>query len=118
MDFITVGVSVLLVSHGVLVHGGVGLRGGVVRGRDAVTGLTAVVTVPVIHSAVWILICSQMKQHGVTRNNRGLNHVNYFCIAVLHLHIHYFSNMTRTALIPHWGNSVNSRPAATELHGV
>lgn len=57
VDFIIVGVSVVLVPHGVLVHGSVGLGGGVVGRRHAVTGLTAVVTVPVVHSAVWILVC-------------------------------------------------------------
>ena len=56
VDFVTVGVSVVLVSHGILVHGRVRLGGGVVGRRDAVTGLAAVVTVPVIHGAVWIII--------------------------------------------------------------
>ncbi len=58
MDVVTVGVSVLLVPHGILVHGSVGLGGGVVGRRDAVTGLAAVVALPVVHSAVWIIICS------------------------------------------------------------
>lgn len=56
---ISEGVSVLLMPHGILVHGSVGLGGGVVRRRDAVTGLTAVVAVPVIHSTVWVLVCSR-----------------------------------------------------------
>lgn len=52
-------VYVLLLPHGVLVHGSVGLRGGVVGRWDAVTGLTAVVAVAVVHGAVRILVCSQ-----------------------------------------------------------
>lgn len=59
MDAITVGVSVVLLSYWILVHGGVGLGGGVVGRGDAVTGLTAVVAVPVVHSAVWVIICWQ-----------------------------------------------------------
>lgn len=51
-------VSVVLVPHGILVHGSVGLRGGVEGRRDAVAGLTAVVAVPVVHSAVWVVVCS------------------------------------------------------------
>lgn len=54
---VAVGVAVLRMPDGVLVHGGVGLGGGVEGGWDAVTGLTAVVAVPVIHSTVRILIC-------------------------------------------------------------
>lgn len=55
MDFVTV-LPVVLVPHGVLVHGGVGLRRGVEGGRDAVTGLAAVVAVPVVHGAVRVLV--------------------------------------------------------------
>lgn len=58
MDFIIIGASVVLVPHGILVHGSVGLGGGVVGRRNAITGLTAVVAVPVISSAVWIIICA------------------------------------------------------------
>lgn len=65
MDLIVVGVAVVLVPHGILVHGSVGLGGGVVGRRDAVTGLTAVVAVPVVHSAVWVLVCSH--KHSVGR---------------------------------------------------
>lgn len=64
MHLVVVGVSVVLVSHGVLVHGGIGLGGGVVRRWDAVTGLAAVVAVPVVHSAVWILIFSTQREAG------------------------------------------------------
>lgn len=49
--------ALLLVPHGVLVDGGVGLGGGVVRRRDAVAGLTAVIAVPVVHHAVGVIIC-------------------------------------------------------------
>lgn len=54
---VAVGVAVVRMPDGVLVHGGVGLGGGVEGGRHAVTGLTAVVAVPVIHGAVRILVC-------------------------------------------------------------
>lgn len=70
MDVVVVGVSVLLVPHGILVHGSVGLGGGVVGRRDAVTGLTAVVAVPVIHGAVWVLVCSH-KHSGRRDKARG-----------------------------------------------
>lgn len=68
MDVVVVGVSVVLVSHGILVHGGVGLRGGVVGRRDAVTGLTAVVAVPVVHSAVRVLVCFTRTQQEMGQN--------------------------------------------------
>lgn len=61
---IIVGVSVVMMPHGILVHGSVGLGGGVVGRWDAVTGLTAVVTVPVIHCAVWVLVCSHKHSVG------------------------------------------------------
>lgn len=44
------------VSDGVLVHGCVGLRSGVERRWDAVAGFTAVITVSIVHSTVWIVI--------------------------------------------------------------
>lgn len=56
MDVIIVGLSVVLLPPGILVHGSVGLGGGVERRWDAVTGLTAVVAVPVVHSAVWVFV--------------------------------------------------------------
>lgn len=62
VDFLAVGLSIVLVSHGILVHGSVGLRRGVEWRRDAVAGLTAVVAVPVIHSAVLVLVCSRKTQ--------------------------------------------------------
>jgi len=58
MDVVVVRVSVVLMSHRVLVHWSIGLGGCVVRRRDAVTGLTAVVAVPVINSTIWVLVCS------------------------------------------------------------
>ncbi len=48
--------TAVLVAHGILVDRGVGLRCAVVRRWDAVTGLTAVITVSVIHRAVWIIV--------------------------------------------------------------
>lgn len=47
----------MLVPHGVLVDGGIGLGGGVVRWWDAVAGLAAVIAVPVVHGAVRVVIC-------------------------------------------------------------
>lgn len=58
VDVFAEGVTVLLMPHGILVHGSVGLGGGVVRRWDAVTGLAAVVAVPVIDGAVWVFVCS------------------------------------------------------------
>lgn len=58
MDVIAEGVPVVLMPHWVLVHGSIGLGGGVEGRRDAVTGLAAVVTVPVINGTVWVLVCS------------------------------------------------------------
>lgn len=83
MDFVVVGVSVVLVPHGVLVHGSVGLGGGVVGRRDAVTGLTAVVAVPVIHGAVWILVCSHKdsgRQEKVRRREKDGDILCNLCI--------------------------------------
>lgn len=51
----------LVSQDGVLVHGGVGLRHGVEGRGDAVTGLTAVVTVSVVHRTVWVLIYTHRK---------------------------------------------------------
>lgn len=56
----TGGVPVLVVDR-ILVDGGIGLRCTVVRRGDAVTGFTAVVAVPVVHSAVGVFICTQSK---------------------------------------------------------
>lgn len=58
MDVFAVGVPVLLVSHGILVHGSVGLGRGVEGRWDAVTCFAAIVAVSVIHSAIVVLICS------------------------------------------------------------
>lgn len=54
--------AAVLLADGILVDGGVGLRCAVVGGGDAVTGLTAIVAVPVIHSAVWVFICTDAHQ--------------------------------------------------------
>lgn len=67
VDVVVVGVSVVLLSYGILMHGSVGLGGGVERRRDAVTGLTAVVAVPVVHSTVRVLVCSHKHNVGGTR---------------------------------------------------
>lgn len=80
MDFVVVGVSVVLVPHGVLVHGSIGLGGGVVGRRDAVTGLAAVVAVPVVHSAVWILICLTQQGTGQSKEaGKGENFI-FHCL--------------------------------------
>lgn len=55
LDFVAI-LPVVLMPHGVLVHGGVGLGRGVEGRRDAVTGLAAVVAVPVVHGAVRIVV--------------------------------------------------------------
>lgn len=64
MDFIIIGASVVLVPHGILVHGSVRLGGGVVGRWNAITGLTAVVAVPIVGSTVWIVICANTVARG------------------------------------------------------
>lgn len=54
--------AAVLVADGILVDGGVGLRCTVEGRRDAVTGFAAIVTVPVIHSTVWILIYTEQQE--------------------------------------------------------
>lgn len=54
--YVVVARAVVHVSDGVLVHGRVGLGGGVERRRHAVAGFAAVVAVSIIHGAVWIII--------------------------------------------------------------
>lgn len=56
------GVAVL-VADGILVDRGVGLGCAVVWRGDAVTGFTAIVAVPVIHGAVWVLIYTEEHAH-------------------------------------------------------
>lgn len=73
VDFVTV-LPVVLVPHGVLVHGGVGLGRGVEGGRDAVTGLAAVVAVPVVHGAVRVLVWP----HGDTVNQTAQSWLLFF----------------------------------------
>lgn len=68
VDGVRAGVRMLLPlpgPHGVLVHGGVGLSRGVVAWRQAVAGLAAVVTVPVVHGAV-LVIQSYKTRTGLT----------------------------------------------------
>ena len=92
---ICVGVSVLLLPHGILVHWSVGLGGCVEGRRDTVTGLAAVVAVPVVHGAVWILVCSH--KHNGRRDNDWselwpqLSHINSFigyCIVTVILYLY------------------------------
>lgn len=56
----TCGIAVL-VADGILVYRGIGLRCTVVGRGDAVTGLTTIIAVPVIHSAVRVFICRVKK---------------------------------------------------------
>lgn len=72
LDFISVGVPVVLVPHGILVHGSIGLGGGVVGRRDAVTGLAAVIAVPVIYGAVWIIVCDKARTEKILSNVYGI----------------------------------------------
>lgn len=69
------GVQVVLElgAHGVLVHGGVGLGRSMVARGQAVAGLTAVVTVPVVHCTVMVIqgcrgTTGQAPQHGTSRD--------------------------------------------------
>lgn len=48
----------MLVADGILVDGGVWLGRAVVGRGDAITGFTAIVAVPVVHSAVLVFICT------------------------------------------------------------
>lgn len=79
----TLGIAVL-VANGILVYGGIGLGCTVVGRGDAVTGFTAIVAVPVVHSAVRVFICRD--------KNFIILEVSLFCTAqrrkirnVLHL---------------------------------
>lgn len=51
--------AAVLVADGILVDRGVGLGCAVVGRRDAITGFTAIVAVPVVHSTVLVLICTE-----------------------------------------------------------
>ena len=72
--------------HGVLVHGGVWLGGGVVRRREAVTGLTAVVAVAVVHCAVWVLVC---RKHARVFRGRlgGLSQGGFTVVGFINIYI-------------------------------
>lgn len=56
--------AAVLVADGILVDRGIGLGCAVVGRGDAVTGFTAIVAVPVVHSAVWVFICTEAHAHG------------------------------------------------------
>lgn len=56
--------AAVLLADGVLVDGGVGLGRAVVGRGDAVTGFTAIVAVPVVHSTVWVFICTEVHANG------------------------------------------------------
>lgn len=58
--------AAVLVADGILVDRGVGLGCAVVGRGDAVTGFTAIVAVPVVHSTVLVLICTEA--HGKRKN--------------------------------------------------
>lgn len=76
VDGVRAGVRVLLLPrpHWVLVHGGVGLSRGVVARRQAVTRLTAVVTVPVVHGAVLVIqSCKGTKKSGRRVNLKNIS---------------------------------------------
>lgn len=59
--WIEVSGAAVLVADGILVDRSVGLRCAVVGRRDAIAGFTAIVTVPVVHSAVWVLVCKDVR---------------------------------------------------------
>lgn len=48
--------AAVLVADGILVDRSIGLRCAIVGRGDAVTGFTAIITVPVVHGTIWILI--------------------------------------------------------------
>lgn len=52
----------MLVVDGILVNRGIGLGCTVVGRWNAVTGFAAVVAVPIINSAVWVLICTETQK--------------------------------------------------------
>lgn len=52
----------MLVADGILVDRSIGLGCAVVWRRDTITGFTAIVAVPVVHSTVWVFICKDV--HG------------------------------------------------------
>lgn len=51
--------TAVLVADGILVDRGIGLGCAVVGRGNAITGFTAIVTVPVIHSTVWVFIYTE-----------------------------------------------------------
>lgn len=59
----------MLVADGILVDRGIGLGSAVVGRRNAVTGFTAVVAVPVVNSAVWVLIYTDVQKKEAEGND-------------------------------------------------
>lgn len=59
--------TAVLVADWILVNRGIGLGCAVVGRGDAITGLTAIVAVPVVHSTVWIFIYRET--HGKGEKN-------------------------------------------------
>lgn len=57
--------AAVLVADGILVDRGIGLRCAIVGRGDAITGFTAIITVPVVHGTIWILIYAE--KHRKTR---------------------------------------------------
>lgn len=57
--------AAVLVADGILVDRSIGLGCAIVGRGDTITGFTAIVTVPVIHSAVWVFIYKRVhcKRH-------------------------------------------------------
>lgn len=53
--------AAVLVADGILVDRSIGLGCAVVGRRDAITGFAAIVAVPVVHSAVRVLICNEVQ---------------------------------------------------------
>lgn len=54
--------AAVLLADGILVDRGIGLGCAVVGRGDAITGFTAIVAVPVVHSTVWVFICTEAKK--------------------------------------------------------
>lgn len=64
--------AAVLVADGILVDRSVGLGCAIVGRGDTITGFTAIVAVPVIHSAVWVFIYK--KAHGKRHKKLTYSH--------------------------------------------
>lgn len=64
--------AAVLLADGILVDRGVGLRCAVVGRWNAVTGFTAIVTVSIIHSTIWVLIYTEAQEDMVQKEKIGL----------------------------------------------